>query len=397
MQLLDLVGILRTAIPKTSNFNVFTAIRCESDEVFLHSRLIAALVDRKCHQFADEALSALLKHFDIPLHGANSFQLRGIQVRTEFRGIDILITNSAEQAIVIENKIYAADQPKQLRRYYDTVRDLGYTTIYLRYLTLDGREPSQQSLDGLDKLLSRPWLGNVSFQYEVRRWLDEVAGLVVRETGLRETIFQYQAVLDRLTGQGQEKSYMNELVSSLLTGNNMIVARDIRAAYPQALAILQERLWLKLIEALQTTHPTIGQCIIQKSVADPKSRQASIRKYYEPARKERMYYGLGVSVPGYESLELWIHIERALYVGAECEKGRSSREYRLAAQAIKDASISGHSNENWPIWRFIREDHNFEQPDEALLAMLCNDEQRDAFVGVCIRALAEIWHALAIR
>lgn len=395
MQLIDIVRVLRNAIPKTRTFNVFTAIGCESNEVFLHSRLIAALINPRLHQYGDEALRSLLQHLGIPLEGEHGFVLRGAQVKTEFRGIDILVTNEAKQALVIENKIYAADQPQQLKRYYASMRELGYTAIYIRYLTLDGRDPTPQSLDGLDQELASPWLGNAGYASEINPWLDEVAAIAVRETTLRETVFQYQAVLDQLTGKEQEKNYMDELVNTLLIGENMLLARDIGAAYHQGLIALQETFWTELIDVFRQEHPEVSQCLLQTSVADPGARRSLIRKYYEPAKKDRMYYGLCFRVPGLETAEVWLQIERALYVGVICEKGRTSREYRQIAQILNDARLNAESNNEWPMWRFIRADHDFSQPDESLLATLCNPHRRLEYAKDCARAVAELWHTLA--
>jgi hypothetical protein len=394
MQLFDIVGVLRNAVPKTRTFNVFTAIGCESDEVFLHSKLIAALINSKFHRFGEQSLRSLLQHLGIPLEGEHGFLLRGVQVKTEFRGIDILVTNEAGQALVIENKIYAADQPQQLKRYYSSMRELGYTAIYIRYLTLDGRDPTPQSLDGLDQELASPWLGNASYASEISPWLDELAATAVREHTLRETIFQYQTVVDQLTGKEQEKNYMDELVNTLLIGDNMLLARDIGAAYRQGLIALQEKFWAELIDIFRQEHPRVSHSLRQTSVADPGSRRSLIRKYYEPAKKDRMYYGLCFTVPGLETAEVWLQIERALYVGVICEKGRTSREYRQIAQILNDARLNAESNNEWPMWRFIRADHDFNQPDEALLGTLCDPRQRLEYATACARAVAELWHTL---
>jgi hypothetical protein len=394
MHLLDFVEILRNAIPKARSFNLFTAIGCERDEVFLHSRLIAALIDPRCHQYAEESLRSFLRNLNIPLQGEHAFLIRGIQVRNEFRNIDILVTNDAGQALIVENKIDAADQHQQLRRYHASARELGYTDIYVRYLTLDGRDPTQQSLDGLEKELKAPWLENAGYATEIKPWLDELAAIAVKETALRETIFQYQTVLDQLVGKEQEKNYMNELVNTLLVGNNMVLARDISTAYRQALVALQEAFWVDVIAALQQ-HPAVFEHLLPTSAAEPASRRAAVSKYYEPGKKDKMYYGLGFSVPGFESAEVWLHVERALYFGVICEAGRTSKEYRRSAQILKDAHLHGESNNEWPMWKYIRADQDFSQPDEALLNILCQPQQRLEFANVCANAVADLWNVFA--
>lgn len=394
MHLLDIARIVRNAVPSTPDFNLFSAIGYESNEVRLHSKLIAALICRDHNPYSEESLRALLRHFGIPLEGENSFVTNGIQVRTEYQGIDILITNDSRQAIIIENKIYAGDQLQQLRRYYTSVRELGYSTVYVRYLTLDGREPTPQSLDGLDTQLGVPAYGAVGYATEVKPWLEELAGIAARNSALRETIFQYQAVIDKLTGRGQAKHYMNELVKTLLHGNNMLLARDITAAYTQGLEALQEQFWADLIEACRQAYPEMSHHLSDTSAADPQTRKSAIQKYYAPGKRERMYYGLRFKVPGVESVEVWFDIERAMYVGAFCERGQSSKDYRQIKKVLESAGLKGESAPQWPIWWYIQADHNFTEPNEALLGMLCNPVLRAEFVRACASSIFEIWQPL---
>ncbi|WP_404840898.1 PD-(D/E)XK nuclease family protein [Alkalilimnicola ehrlichii] len=69
-----------------------------------------------------------------------------------------MITNGDRQAVIIENKIYADDQESQLRRYHDALKQKGYSPIYIRYLTLDGSAPSEESLAGwMLSWMSRCW------------------------------------------------------------------------------------------------------------------------------------------------------------------------------------------------------------------------------------------------
>jgi hypothetical protein len=395
MHLLDIVAVLRNAMPKASSFNIFTALERQTDEVFVHSKLIAALIRPSYYPHAGQALQALLRQFSVPIDGSGGFRLTGIQVKTEFQGIDILVTNNAKQALIIENKIYAADQEQQLRRYYDAMRGLGYQEIYIRYLTLDGRDPSPKSLDGLDNELAAPWLANASYATDILLWLDDVASIAVRDSALRETVFQYQNVIQQLTGQGQERSYMNELVNTLLSSNNMLLARDISAAYTQGLIALQKTFWTDLVECIREYHPQIYDCLDSDSAADPQSLESLVAKYYEPAKRDKMYYGLYFSVPGFASTKVCIEIERALYFGVWCPDGRTSKAYKQTAQILRGATIMGESNQEWPHWRYIGIDYNFMCPDDSLLMMLCVPEQRADFTMACATSIAELWYALS--
>ena len=94
-----------------------------------------------------ENLKDFLLHVDV-----QGFELYGVEVKREWKKIDILLTNANKKALVIENKINAGDQDKQLWRYYNTLKEQDYLdrNIHLIYLTLDGREPTSDSIGDLD-------------------------------------------------------------------------------------------------------------------------------------------------------------------------------------------------------------------------------------------------------
>ena len=96
-------------------FNVFSVLHSESDEVNLHSRFLHALLDyQKPEQEIRENLADFLQHV-----GIKDFEQSNVKVERERYNIDILITNDdKKEAVVIENKIWAGDQPEQLQRYH---------------------------------------------------------------------------------------------------------------------------------------------------------------------------------------------------------------------------------------------------------------------------------------
>ncbi len=130
-------------------FNVFSVLHKETDEVNLHSRFLHALLNyRKPGNEARENLEDFLQSV-----AEKDFTQSGVRVERERDYIDILITNADKQAVVIENKIWARDQPKQLQGYYEKLVEKGYGDIYLLYLTLHGHDPSEDSAGNLDYTL----------------------------------------------------------------------------------------------------------------------------------------------------------------------------------------------------------------------------------------------------
>ncbi|WP_045409770.1 PD-(D/E)XK nuclease family protein, partial [Vibrio jasicida] len=107
-----------------SNFNVFSILRKENDEVALHSRFIGELLNPKgTHNQASTFLHLFISSLNnkIQLDNAN-FSLSIERSFGNFGRIDLVLT-SENDVIVIENKIHAIDQTKQLERYNDAVTE----------------------------------------------------------------------------------------------------------------------------------------------------------------------------------------------------------------------------------------------------------------------------------
>jgi len=152
------------------DFNIFQILGVESDELS-HSRMLASLLDPDgLHGKGDLFLRLFLE-----TAGIHNFNTTSAAVTTEkYIGrvdfeqdtggrIDIVITGkNSQRPIIIENKIYAEDQGKQLVRYRNA-----YKNPILLYLTPDGNEASKQSA-GAGKVKYTP----VSYQSHICRWLE---------------------------------------------------------------------------------------------------------------------------------------------------------------------------------------------------------------------------------
>ena len=136
-------------------FNVFSALNICSDEVRLHSRLLATLLNPKAnHGLENEFLKSFLIALGLPedyiTYCKEQIVERPIGEVTEATGgrIDIILEDRGH-AVIIENKIYAGDQPNQLLRYHNYgVKTFGENNFKLVYLTLYGSDPSPYSLGG---------------------------------------------------------------------------------------------------------------------------------------------------------------------------------------------------------------------------------------------------------
>lgn len=146
----------RVAEATGENFNIFSILQMESDEVATHSRFIAELLNRKGkHGQKDKFLSNFVKLF-VPDSKIRTEKSQVIveyhigKVEKEKGGrINILIKDDYSNVIMIENKIYAGEQFNQLLRYHNA-----FPQGKLFYLTLFGEDSKQKSFTSLYTSLS---------------------------------------------------------------------------------------------------------------------------------------------------------------------------------------------------------------------------------------------------
>lgn len=196
-------------------FNVFNILGLESKEVRLHSSLLAELLkpNGMCgvgNAFQKAFLAILGLPENYIVDGRVSVEISiGTTTDTEGGRIDIIMEDG-NHAIIIENKIYAQDQPAQLLRYTNFARDNYPHGYRLLYLTLDGKEASDDSAQGYPYQC-------ISYKNEISKWLAECARISFDRPLVRETIRQYINLIKQLTNQSMgtlEDNKLVELVAS---------------------------------------------------------------------------------------------------------------------------------------------------------------------------------------
>lgn len=196
-------------------FNVFNILGLESKEVRLHSALLAELLRPNGMSGVGNAFQkAFLAILGLPdnyiVDGRVSVELSiGTTTDSERGRIDIIMEDG-NHAIIIENKIYAQDQPAQLLKYTNFARDNYPHGYRLLYLTLDGKEASDDSAQGCPYQC-------ISYKNEISKWLAECARISFDRPLVRETIRQYINLIKQLTNQSMgtlEDNKLVELVAS---------------------------------------------------------------------------------------------------------------------------------------------------------------------------------------
>ena len=203
------------------NFNVFRILKVEASEVRTHSAFLAELLNPKgTHGQGDTFLQLFVnkfllknKSFDTKLASVDIEKSTGLINEDYTNGgrIDIMITDSYNKRIIIENKIYAGDQENQLIRYYNFDNN-----AYLYYLTLYGEEPSEWSAG--KELICGEHFQLLSYKEDILEWLGLCKKEAVNHPILRETISQYINLINHLTGQ-TTNNYMGTEIIKLIKEN----------------------------------------------------------------------------------------------------------------------------------------------------------------------------------
>ncbi|MBD3591514.1 PD-(D/E)XK nuclease family protein [Bacteroides sp. GM023] len=236
------------------NFNIFSILKLSRVEVRLHSAFIVELLNPKgAHGLKDKFLRSFLTIVNSDI----DFDFTSIHVESEFvigqvndngdRGgrIDIIIMDKKNHAIIVENKIDAIDQPKQLLRYHNYAKEQKYQFLLL-YLTKDGCTACDISTDkkNLDYAC-------ISYRKHILAWLEHCVELsscypLVRET-LRQYIINIKNILyimdtnnlNKLIEVATSDDYMEATLTIL--GNQREIQKRIRQKFIEQLKEVAER------------------------------------------------------------------------------------------------------------------------------------------------------------
>ncbi len=356
-------------------FNVFSVLRSAHDEVNLHSRFLAALLDyRQSPDGPRENLADFLDRFEIRGFGHDH-----ATVDREWSNIDILIRDqSSMQAVIIENKIWAADQPGQLQRYAEQMEMEGYVP-HVIYLTPDGWEASHDSAGDLD-------YRSISYKTDLVPWLEGCQKRAYGEPALRESVAQYLRLIGKLTGTDFSEEYMNDLKQLCLEDNYLLLVHDLREAMVEAKISLLEKLWREIESGLQAQVPDLPAKSDEWDEGD--ISEARIRSFVTGQRGYNwhgLYYALD------DHAYLCVETDhRRIYFGVYCEKGPNEKKYREIAADFSEWK----SAKDYPVYRYPKTDLNLKHTSREQLKLLANEEARQDYVWEVVSGVSALWEEL---
>jgi len=273
--LLDNVGNISKKydhLAKTTgeNFNIFSIMNMEWNEVYTHSAIIGEFLNPKgSHnfggQFLDSFVEILNKKFSIEIKPFSNLVEEKICERTinvfndweNVSGgrIDIIIEDK-KQILIIENKPSAKNQDYQLIRYYNYAKTRN-KEFYILYLTLDekdlGDEKKYSRKTG-DIVTGRNFLYSsrkdyeeykstntnpnnfyclyypITFKNDILEWIEKCIILTEKVPLISETLKQYRNNIKNITNQNINNK-MSQEIKELITAENaesiLLLAKEI--------------------------------------------------------------------------------------------------------------------------------------------------------------------------
>ena len=376
LELIKKIGTIHykySLLQEFDKFNIFEILRKKDDEVHLHSMFIAELLNPK----GSHGMGSIFLKLFIDLFNTDSSSefcnlekaiitveknIGEISNNYETGGrIDIVIEN-IDTTIVIENKIYAEDQPKQLLRYYNYNK-----SGKIIYLTLFGTDPSDDSICNVPPNV----LIKLSYKFHINSWIELCIEKTALKPHLRETFEQYKKLIAKLTGQTMQKEEINEIYNLVSQNDNIIHARLIADNWN----FIKIKTELIFWEELKNT--------IEKSEKYKISEKAlfsenQIKKIVLKQRGGNPYYGIFFKIGIFKTSEIYFKIERGygdLFYGIIVQDEHIRKHLNACISQLCDHQF----NHIYVGWKHIP-DLNFENFVSPITLKMCNQTHRKELI-----------------
>lgn len=277
------------------NFNIFSILRMESNEVTTHSRFIAELLNPNGSHDQSDKFLAIFKNTFAPESKLNLATTKVYvehyvgKVEAESGGrIDILIKDAEGNVIMIENKVYAAEQSNQLLRYHNA-----FPGGKLIYLTLFGEKSREENSAGLYETMS--------YETDMVNWLEQCLVKVENMPVIQQTIIQYINVIKKLTNQSLNNKMSQEIVNKILEEKEYLTTYKVlydvnnelkKELVTRILGKIQEMLSKKGFEDVKTMDCGITQgTLFHIQTASMKKNHIKLALYFEGKEYSRLNMG----------------------------------------------------------------------------------------------------------
>lgn len=246
-------------------FNIFSILNITTDEVRLHSRFLAELLNPLgLHDQGTMFLEQFLQNIKAEDVFPNLLNVKSsieypIGQKTEITGgrIDILLIDNLNNAVIIENKIYASDQENQLLRYFN----FGEVLISkggkfkLLYLTLFDKDASENSKVHLKE--NKDYY-RYTYHTTILFWLKDCMKKVWHLPKISITLEHYIQLLETLTYQNYSTQMEEKVINEIIKNKqNFVSSMAIQSNLLDAKIQLLGRVGTKLKERINAANGPI--------------------------------------------------------------------------------------------------------------------------------------------
>lgn len=249
---------------QTSEFNIFSVLQIESEEVRLHSRFLGELLNVSgSHGYNSLFLEQFLKILNVQdlfpnLNRVTIHIEKYIGAVTPETGgqIDLLLTDDLNNCLIIENKIYAGDQENQLLRYYNfgCQQEKRGGSVKIIYLTLHGYSASDFSVG---KGNNHNFYESISYKNHVSSWLEECELMISENSKLSIILQHYNHLIKKLTGMESETEQAKTIQEINKSKENFEAAVKIGDALLLAKCNLLKLEIERIVDELKVLYPKL--------------------------------------------------------------------------------------------------------------------------------------------
>lgn len=308
---------------KENKYNIFSILKQEEKEEGCHSRIIFNLInDCGSNKLEKRFLKLFFKEvLDEEFDEKKKYFVEREKNLGKYGRADLFIEDSDGKAYLIEMKINAGDQPKQLSRYNQYLKKNYKDDYQIYYLTLNGYHPSSYSLKGraeVEYII-------ISFVDNIYNWIEKC----IEEIGennkiLKINLEQYLETLTKITNRIGEAQKM-DFIKMMKEGNNFRIAQEIVNNFEEIKQGIKEEFILELRER-----------IIKKLNIEDIAKKKNLYEYINIIKFTEFYLYKEVLDIKNSLLTYGIGIDRGgfyFYIGLQDKK---AEEWKIAKKDIKN-------------------------------------------------------------
>lgn len=308
---------------KENKYNIFSILKQEEKEEGCHSRIIFNLInDCESNKLEKRFLKLFFKEvLDEEFDEKKKYFVEREKNLGKYGRADLFIEDSDGKAYLIEMKINAGDQSKQLSRYNQYLKKNYKDDYQIYYLTLNGYHPSSYSLKGraeVEYII-------ISFVDNIYNWIEKC----IEEVGennkiLKINLEQYLETLTKITNRIGEAQKM-DFIKMMKEGNNFRIAQEIVNNFEEIKLGIKEEFILELRER-----------IVKKLNIEDIAKKKNLYEYINIIKFTEFYLYKEVLDIKNSLLTYGIGIDRGgfyFYIGLQDKK---AEEWKIAKKDIKN-------------------------------------------------------------